>query len=143
MFWGGRNHCWSGQGNPVTILYYKTQWPKCRLSLDPHCGPFTPTFRNGLSWQQHGGQSAKLSDSKARYSSPSLLTSYLYPQVTSWHSRDKPGLSLPTFPGLALPDKEGPSRVPRQQQQFFSFLPAQALIQPPAGGTERGQPGHG
>lgn len=41
------------------------------------------------------------------------------------------GLSLPTSPGLALPDEEGPSRVSRQQQQFLSFLPAQALIQPP------------
>lgn len=127
----------------MTILYYKSQLPKCRLSLDSHCGPFTPTFRNGLSWQQHGGQSAKLPDSKARYSSPSHLMSHLYPQVTSWRSREKPGLSLPTSPSLALPDEEGPSRVSRQQQQFFSFLPAQALIQPPAGGTERGQPGCG
>lgn len=48
------------------------------------------------------------------------------------------GLSLPTSPGLALPDKEGPSRVSRQQQQFLSFLPAQALIQPPEGKKHRG-----
>lgn len=64
----------------------------------------------------------------------SLPPSHITPD--SWHDRDEPrvALSLPTSPGLALPDEEGPSAVTRQQQQFLSFLPAQALIQPPGGG---------
>lgn len=94
---------------------------------------------DGWSWQQQGDLSARLANSKSRYSSPLHLASDLYPQVTShvdsWHLRDKPGagLSLPTSPGLALPDEKGPSTVSRQQQQFLRFLPAQTLIQPPGG----------
>lgn len=55
----------------------------------------------------------------------------------SLRGRAQGGPSLPTSPGLALPDEEGPSRVSRQQQQFLCFIPAQALIQPPAGGAKR------
>lgn len=44
------------------------------------------------------------------------------------------GPCLLTSPGLAFPDEEGPTSVPRQQQQVLSLLPTQAFIQPPAAG---------
>lgn len=37
-----------------------------------------------------------------------------------------------TSPGLTFSDDEGPAVVSGQQKQFFSLLPAQALVQPPA-----------
>lgn len=36
-----------------------------------------------------------------------------------------------TFPGLALPDQEGPAVVARSEQQLLCLLPADALVQPP------------
>lgn len=98
--WEGRNHCKSGQGNPMTVRYYKSQLPKCWLSLDPHCGPFTPTLRNagdcfitdGFSGQQHGGQSSQQTV-QGQVFQPFTFDLLPLPSthitLGSWHSRDK------------------------------------------------------
>lgn len=108
---------WSHQGRPLSPLLVGLKAAACGQSVrPPSSGASLQTFTPGLL------------PPPPRHTTPG-----------SWHNRDGPrvALSLPTSPGLALPDEEGPSVVPRQQQQFLSFLPAQALIQPPGGGERR------